>query len=100
MEPWLAARLRHVAATRLLGWGFVLVGAGWAVLIPVQGIALVFVGIAAFLVGIAAFFAVLFTVRWQEGMRTFLVGVIRWSTRVSAYFYLMTDAYPPFSIEP
>ena len=51
MEPWLAARLRHVAATRLLGWGFVLVGAGWAVLIPVAGIALVFVGILVVTVG-------------------------------------------------
>jgi hypothetical protein len=63
-------------------------------------IALAFVGIAAFFVGIAAFFAVLFTGRWPEGMRTFLVGAVRWSTRVSAYFYLMTDAYPPFSLEP
>lgn len=59
-----------------------------------------FVGIAAVFVGIAAFFAVLFTGRWPEGMRTFLVGVTRWSLRVSAYFYLMTDVYPPFSLEP
>lgn len=51
MEPWLAAKLRHVAATRLLGCGFVLVGAGWALLIPVQGIALVFVGILVVTVG-------------------------------------------------
>lgn len=45
MEPWLALKLRHVAATRLLGWGFVLVGAGWAVLVPVPGIAVAFVAI-------------------------------------------------------
>jgi hypothetical protein len=63
-------------------------------------IALAFVGIAALFVGIAAFFAVLVTGRWPEGMRTFLVGTVRWSTRVSAYFYLMTDVYPPFSLEP
>lgn len=71
----------------------------WLLVLP-HIIALVFVGIAALFVGIAAFFAVLFTGRWPEGMRTFLVGVIRWSTRVSAYFYLMTDVYPPFSLEP
>ena len=71
----------------------------WLLVIP-HVIALLFVGIAAFFVGIAAFFAVLFTGRWSEGMRRFLVGVIRWSTRVSAYFYLMTDVYPPFSLEP
>lgn len=56
--------------------------------------------IAAFFVLIAGFFAVLFTGRWPEGMRNFLVGCSRWSTRVSAYFYLMTDVYPPFSLEP
>ena len=71
----------------------------WLLVIP-HLIALLFVGIAAFFVGIAAFFAVLFTGRWPEGMRNFLVGVIRWSTRMSAYFYLMTDVYPPFSLEP
>jgi hypothetical protein len=71
----------------------------WLLILP-HFIALLFVGIAAFFVGIAAFFAVLFTGRWPQGMRTFLVGVVRWSTRVSAYFYLMTDVYPPFSLEP
>lgn len=71
----------------------------WLLVIP-HLIALLFVGIAAFFAGIAAFFAVLFTGRWPEGIRTFLVGVVRWSTRASAYFYLMTDVYPPFSLEP
>jgi hypothetical protein len=71
----------------------------WLLILP-HFIALLFVGIAALFVGIAAFFAVLFTGRWPQGMRTFLVGVVRWSTRVSAYFYLMTDVYPPFSLEP
>jgi hypothetical protein len=27
------------------------------------------------------------------------VGVMRWNTRVSAYLYLLTDAYPPFSLD-
>jgi hypothetical protein len=27
------------------------------------------------------------------------VGVMRWGTRVSAYFLLLTDKYPPFSLE-
>lgn len=71
----------------------------WLLVLP-HLIALIFVGIAAFFVGIAGFFAVLITGKWPEGMRSFLVGVIRWSTRASAYFYLMTDAYPPFSLKP
>jgi hypothetical protein len=27
------------------------------------------------------------------------VGIMRWSTRVNAYFYLLTDEYPPFSLD-
>ena len=71
----------------------------WLLIIP-HVFALFFVGIAAFFVAIASFFAVLFTGRWPEGMRTFLIGTFRWSTRVTAYAYLMTDVYPPFSLEP
>lgn len=71
----------------------------WLLVIP-HFIALMVLGIGAFFVGIAAFFVVLFTGKWPEGMRRFLVGVVRWSTRASAYLYLLTDAYPPFSLEP
>jgi hypothetical protein len=71
----------------------------WLLVIP-HLIALIFVGIGAFLVVIAAFFAVLFTGRWPEGMRNFVIGATRWGTRVTAYAYLMTDVYPPFSLEP
>jgi len=43
--------------------------------------------------------AVLFTGSWPEGMRKFVVGVMRWGTRVGAYFGLLTDEYPPFSLD-
>jgi|tagenome__1003787_1003787.scaffolds.fasta_scaffold20849642_3 hypothetical protein len=56
-------------------------------------------GIAAFVVIVIAFFAVLFTGRWPEGMRDFVVGYFRWYTRVHAYVFLLTDAYPPFSLQ-
>jgi hypothetical protein len=71
----------------------------WLMLVP-HLIALVLLFIGASFVWLAGFFVVLFTGRWPEGMRNFLVGTIRWSTRVSAYFYLMTDVYPPFSLQP
>jgi len=71
----------------------------WLLIIP-HIIVLLFVYIGAFFAAIAAFFVVLFTGRWPEGLRNFLIGTTRWSTRVSAYFYLMTDVYPPFSLEP
>jgi hypothetical protein len=32
-------------------------------------------------------------------MRNFVLGVARWSLRVQAYFSLLTDVYPPFSLE-
>jgi hypothetical protein len=62
-------------------------------------IVLAILGIAAWVVLIVAFFAVLFTAHWPEGMRNFVVGVLRWSTRVNAYFFLLTDEYPPFSLD-
>lgn len=71
----------------------------WLLVIP-HVIALLFVFIAGFFAAIAAFFAVLFTGKWPEGLRNFMIGVTRWSTRVSAYFLLMTDVYPPFSLDP
>lgn len=74
------------------------VGFRFILVIP-QLIVLSVLGLLAFLVFVIAFFAVLFTGRWPEGLRTFVVGVMRWSTRVTAYFYLLTDEYPPFSLE-
>jgi Domain of unknown function (DUF4389) len=69
----------------------------WLLVIP-HFIVLTFVGIAAFFVGIFAFFAVLFTGRFPRGAFDFIVGAFRWGYRVIAYFHLMVDAYPPFSL--
>ena len=69
----------------------------WLLVIP-HFIALFFVGIGAFFVAIYAFFAVLFTGRWPRGAFDFLVGTFRWTYRVAAYFHLMVDEYPPFSL--
>jgi hypothetical protein len=69
----------------------------WLLAIP-HFIVLTFLGIAAFVVEIIAFFAVIFTGRWPAGMRDFVVGVVRWSTRVNAYVLFLTDEYPPFSL--
>jgi hypothetical protein len=61
---------------------------------------LMFLGLAAFFVWGLGALAVLFTGRWPAGMRDFLVGVTRWSTRVNAYIGLLTDRYPPFRLAP
>jgi Domain of unknown function (DUF4389) len=62
-------------------------------------IVLALLGIAAVFAWIIGFFAVLFTGHWPAGVREFVVGVLRWSTRVAAYYTLLTDEYPPFSLD-
>ena len=69
------------------------------ILVIPQAIVLAILVVAAFVAWVIALFAVLFTGRWPEGLRGFVVGVMRWGTRVSAYFLLLTDKYPPFSLE-
>jgi len=69
----------------------------WLLLIP-QFIVLLFLGIALYVVLIIGFFAVLFTGKWPEGLRNYVIGMMRWSSRIYAYMYLMTDVYPPFSL--
>lgn len=70
----------------------------WLLLIP-HWIALAFVGIAAFFAIVVAWFAVLITGKYPQGIHRFVTGTYRWGTRASAYAILMTDAYPPFSLE-
>ncbi len=70
----------------------------WLLAIP-HYIVLVFLVLAAFLGSIVGFFAVLFTGRWPEGLRDFIIGVHRWGYRVQAYAYLLTDVYPPFRLD-
>jgi hypothetical protein len=71
----------------------------WFLAIP-HYVVLVFLHIAAFVVTIIAWFAILFTGRYPQSMFRFVEGVFRWSNRVGAYmFLLVTDKYPPFSLE-
>jgi hypothetical protein len=64
-----------------------------------QFIVLAVLGFAAGVAALIAFFAVLFTGRWPDGLRDFVVKVFRWSLRVQAYFLLLTDVYPPFALD-
>jgi hypothetical protein len=56
-------------------------------------------GFVAWVLSVIAFFVVLFTGRWPEGMRTFVLNVTRWYLRVDAYFLLLVDDYPPFELD-
>lgn len=70
----------------------------WLLALP-HYIVLLFLGIGAFIALVIAFFAVLFTGRFPEGLWTFVTGVHRWAMRVFGYVFLLTDEYPPFSLE-
>jgi hypothetical protein len=72
----------------------------WFLAIP-HYIVLIFLGLAAIVCVIIAWFAILFTGRYPRELFDFVVGVMRWGNRVSAYaFVLVTDRYPPFRLSP
>lgn len=71
----------------------------WLLAIP-HYVVLFFLSIAAVVAVIIAWFAILFTGRYPRGLFDFVVGVIRWSNRVTGYaVVLVTDEYPPFSLQ-
>ena len=81
-----------------LGRGMPLVK--WLLAIP-HYIVLFFLAIAAFVVIVISWFAILFTGRYPRDLFDFVVGVYRWALRVQGYMYLLvTDKYPPFSLNP
>jgi hypothetical protein len=81
---------------------------GWAVLTIfwIKALALIphFIVLAIlYIVMTIAYFiaqiAVVARGQYPPGLFNFVTGVIRWGTRVSAFFFSLTDRYPPFSLE-
>ena len=62
-------------------------------------IVLWFLFVAMIVVAVIGWFAALFTGRLPEWAHSFISGVLRWYTRVGAYLLLLTDRYPPFSLD-
>ncbi len=70
----------------------------WFLAIP-HYVVLLFLFAAAVCCVIFAWFAIVFTGRYPRSLFDFLVGVLRWALRVTAYaFLLTTDRYPPFQL--
>ena len=57
------------------------------------------IGIVAYFAWFIAFFAVVFTGRWPQGLRDWVMKGRRVGLRANAYLYLLTDEYPPFSTD-
>ena len=65
-----------------------------------HGIALFIYGILVFFVLFVSWWAILILGRFPRGLFDFVLGYVRWSTRVSLYFSLLRDEYPPFNGRP
>ncbi|HEU5467660.1 MAG TPA: DUF4389 domain-containing protein, partial [Gemmatimonadales bacterium] len=70
----------------------------WFLAIP-HYIVLALLGLGVWVCVVVAWFAILLTGRYPRLLFDFVVDVIRWGVRVSAYaFLLTTDQYPPFRL--
>ena len=78
--------VRTQVAPELEGRNRLTVAFRFILVIP-QYIVLFVLGVVAFFATIGGFFAVLFTGKWPLGLQEFVLGVIRWSTRVTAYAF-------------
>ena len=96
-DPGDVLRLRVNLQPELENRNRVTVGFRLILAIP-HAIVLVALWIAAAVIFIIGFFAVLFTGRWPQGMRDFVLNVIRYQLRFEAYLSLLTDRYPPFAL--
>ena len=65
-------------------------------LIP-QVFVFMFVSIAAWVIMFLSWWAILFTAQYPKAFFDFIAWWFRWSIRVNAYSYLVTDKYPPFT---
>jgi hypothetical protein len=59
---------------------------------------LAFIHMAAIVAVFISFVAVLFTGHYPRGTYDFVLGALRWQTRVSAWMLGLVDVYPPFSL--
>lgn len=72
---------------------------GWLYVGIPHGFCLFFLALAVLFAAFIGFWVVLFTGRMSEGIHNFIVGFLRWTTRVNLYMGNMTDTYPPFSLD-
>ena len=67
-------------------------------LIPHLVVLMVLNFVASFVL-LISWVVILITGKHPRGLWDFLLGLNRWSVRVNAYYYHMTDEYPPFTMD-
>ena len=70
----------------------------WIIAFP-HFVILYFYGLVAFIMAIVAFVRVIQTKKYPRAQYDFIMGYLRWTSRVYAYALLMRDEYPPFSLD-
>ena len=88
-------RLELGCPTELSRW---LIFVKWLLVIP-NLFVYAFVGLASAVALFIAWWSILFTTTMPRGLFDFTTGVNRGGQRLNAYTWLMTDKYPPFSLE-
>ena len=72
---------------------------GWLYIFIPHAFILMFVGLWGAILQFVAFWVILFTGRYPQSMFEFQVGLMKWSLRVSARLYNLSDGYPAFGIK-
>jgi hypothetical protein len=70
----------------------------WLLAIPAFVVLFVYI-LGVYVALIVAFFTVLFTGKWPETWKAYTIRVMRYAFKVNAYYSLMTDVYPGFTVE-
>src|SRR5262245_56988464 len=72
---------------------------GWLYIAIPHFFLLFFVAIWGGILMFLSWFAVLFTGKYPKSFHAYAVGMIGWSTRVTASLYNLTDEYPAFGFK-
>jgi len=72
---------------------------GWLYIFIPHGFLLMFLGLWGAILQFVAFWVILFTGRYPQSMFEFQVGLMKWSLRVSARMYNLSDGYPAFGLK-
>ncbi len=72
---------------------------GWLYIALPHVFVLMFVALWAAILQFVAFWVILFTGRYPQSMFEFQLGLMKWSVRLTARLYNVSDGYPAFGIK-